>query len=79
MLVPIVCITCGCPIGDVADLYRVLRAKRVKEVLAKTSRTPFHASGDLQIDCTDIFDRLKIRSPCCRTHLTTSMVFTDYY
>ena len=29
MLVPIVCFTCGLPLGDVAPIYRIIRTKRM--------------------------------------------------
>jgi DNA-directed RNA polymerase subunit N (RpoN/RPB10) len=81
MLVPILCLTCGCPIGDKEDLFRHARAARVKAVLAsrKTTATQAAVDAGLQIDCSDILDRLGIREDCCRAHLTSAMIFLDYY
>ena len=81
MLIPIVCFTCGLPVGDKADLFRRLKAERVNRILAEHGTVPSQVPFDskLQIDCEDILDRLKIRRPCCRTRLVTAMEFVDYY
>lgn len=81
MLVPILCFTCGCAIGDKADLFRHMRAKRVREILKSRGTTATQAAADagLQIDCEDILDLLEIRNDCCRGHLVSAMVFADYY
>lgn len=69
MLIPIVCFTCGCPIGDKEDLFNALKAKKIKE-----KKNP-----DDDIDCSDILDLLDIKNDCCRMHFISSMLFTDYY
>lgn len=81
MLVPVLCFTCGCPIGDVEGMFRVMRSKRVREVLAQRETSASQAAVDagLQIDCSDILDRLGIIHDCCRKTLVTAMVFSDYY
>ena len=81
MLTPVVCVTCGCPIGDREDLFRHMRTQRVREILASRGTTPAQASADagLQIECGDILDALEVRNECCRAHLTTAMIFSDYY
>jgi DNA-directed RNA polymerase subunit N (RpoN/RPB10) len=81
MLMPILCFTCGMPIGDKADLFKRLRSEKAKAILAQRGTIPTKASVDpgLQIDCTDIFDRLKIFQYCCRMHLTSNMEFADLY
>jgi DNA-directed RNA polymerase subunit N (RpoN/RPB10) len=81
MLTPVTCFTCGIPIGDKEDLFRLLRARRVREVLAKTGTSARLAVADssLQVDCSDIMDRLCVKRDCCRMHLATAMVFSDYF
>ena len=81
MLVPVTCFTCGNPIGDIEDLFRNLRAARVREILAERGTTATQAAvdADLQIDCSEILDRLGIKRDCCRKCLVTAMIFTDYY
>ena len=81
MYVPPVCFTCGCPIGHVEDLFRIMRIKRVKKILDDRGTITTQAAIDvgLQIDCSDILDRLFIHNYCCRTHLISSMRFSDYY
>ena len=81
MLVPILCFTCGCPIGDKEDIFRYLRAERVREVLKERGTIATQAAVDagLQISCEDILDKLGIPEDCCRAHLISAMVFSDYY
>lgn len=81
MLTPVICFTCGLPIGDVATIFRFERAKLAEAILAEKKVAPGWAPvvGELQIDCSEIFDRLGIRADCCRTHLATAMQFDDQY
>ena len=83
MWIPCLCVTCGCPIGDIGTLFRHLRAKRVQEVLAARGTTATQAAVDagLQIDCEDILDRLGLppERSCCRGHLVTAVLFSDFY
>jgi DNA-directed RNA polymerase subunit N (RpoN/RPB10) len=81
MLVPVLCFTCGCPVGDVEDLFRHMRAARVRAILAERGTTATQAAADagLQIDCSDILDRLGVVHDCCRKALVTAMIFADYY
>ena len=81
MLVPILCLTCGCPIGDKEDLFRHMRAERVRAALKARGTTATQAAidPDLQIDCSDILELLGVAHDCCRAHLVSAMVFSDYY
>jgi DNA-directed RNA polymerase subunit N (RpoN/RPB10) len=81
MLAPIVCFTCGSPVGDKSVLFRHLRAARVRDTLAKrdTAAALAMADGGLRIDCSDILELLGIKHDCCRAHLITAMDYRDYY
>jgi DNA-directed RNA polymerase subunit N (RpoN/RPB10) len=81
MLTPIVCLTCGCPIGDIEDLFRHMRAARVRELLGERGTDVSQAAIDvgLQLDCSDILELLGVRNDCCRAHLVSAMIFDDYY
>ncbi len=81
MLTPILCFTCGCPIGDVAPLFRRLRAARAAAALAARGTAPAQAATDygLTIDCSDILESLGVLYDCCRAHLVTAMDYRDYY
>lgn len=81
MHVPIRCITCGLSVGHVDDLFRYERTRRVKDTLKGRNTLPTLAAIDagLQIDCSDILDRLGVVHDCCRTTLISAMVFSDYY
>jgi len=69
MLIPIVCFTCGCPIGDKEDLFNYLKAKKIKEKKKPND----------DVDCSDILKLLDIKNDCCKMHFISSMLFTDYY
>jgi DNA-directed RNA polymerase subunit N (RpoN/RPB10) len=81
MLIPILCFSCGCAIGDRGDLFRHMRAKRVEQILKGRGTIARQAAIDvgLQIDCSDILDKLGVVNDCCRTHLVIAMEFGDYY
>jgi DNA-directed RNA polymerase subunit N (RpoN/RPB10) len=81
MLYPVVCFTCGLPLDDRAALFSVMRAKRVRKILAARGTVATQAAIDpnLNIDCVDILEALDVRNDCCRMHLVTAMIFTDYY
>lgn len=81
MLPPVVCFTCGFPIGDVAEIFLHLRAARVRAALEARGTAAAEAAVDsgLQVDCSDVLDALGLRYDCCRMHLVTAMVFTDHY
>lgn len=81
MLTPVLCFTCGLPVDDRGDLFRHMRAERVREELGKrgTAATQAAVDAGLQIDCSDILDDLGVRFICCRKTLITAMQFQDYY
>jgi len=81
MFVPVVCITCSCPIGDKATLFQYERAEAVKKILNERGTVPTQVAIDvgLQIDLSDILEKLDIINDCCRMHLTSAMLFSDYY
>lgn len=81
MLTPIVCMTCGMPLDDKADLFRAMRAAQYKTLLAErgTLVTEAAAEAGLQADCEAILTALVIEEDCCRTHMVTAMEFSDYY
>lgn len=81
MLIPVVCFTCGCPVGDLADVFLHMKAERVRKALAERGTVPLQAANDadLQVPCDDIFDALGVANSCCRKCLTTAMIYTDHY
>ena len=83
MLTPILCFTCGMPLGDVAPVYHHIRAKRMvaKYGSVGTRVAPTQAAVDpTQVEnlMSDILDALKV-SKCCRVRLITAMLFCEYY
>lgn len=81
LIAPVICQSCGLPLGDVAATFKLCRNKKIKEVLQSTKIKPEHSiiSPDFQIDCTDIFEKLHIYPQCCRKSLACAMDFTQYY
>ena len=80
MLIPVVCFTCGLPIGDVGPLWKHMHAARVSAILGNRHTVSTQAGVDagLQVDCRDILDKLRIRKDCCRTHLISAMQFPHH-
>lgn len=81
MLTPVVCMTCGCPVGDKAGAFRHMRAKKVKALLAERGTVAERALADagLRIECDGILRALGVTHDCCRKTLVAAMVFTDVY
>lgn len=73
MLVPILCFTCGCPLADKEDLFNYLKTQKMNNQNTENSK------NITSIDCMDIFDKLDIPNDCCRMHMISNMLFTDYY
>ncbi|NBQ43370.1 MAG: hypothetical protein EBU23_13030 [Mycobacteriaceae bacterium] len=81
MLVPVRCMTCGCPVGDVAPAFARERAARARAAFGARGAVPTQAMIDanISVPCGDILDRLAVTADCCRKTLMTAMIFTDYY
>ena len=78
MLDMIVCVGCGCPIGDKAPLFRHLRAKKMREQLSAADVDPlFFSISGVSVDCADIFESLEVHNDCCRMHMTTIVPFSE--
>jgi DNA-directed RNA polymerase subunit N (RpoN/RPB10) len=83
MLVPIVCLTCGLSLGDIAPIYHYIRRKRMAARSGEPGGTP--VSTQVAVDPTllenimeDVLDALQV-TKCCRTRLVTAMVFSEHY
>lgn len=81
MLTPVVCFSCGTSIGHVAELFRKLREKCVREDLDKKHISPEMSAIrlDSNLDMTDLFNILQISQDCCRMHLACTVVMSDVY
>lgn len=71
MLVPILCFTCGLPLGDKEDLFNELKAEKIKKIENYTK--------DIELDCSDILKLLDITNDCCKMHMISALILTDYY
>lgn len=81
MLTPIICFDCGRSVGDKEDLFRYMRAERVKKVLSEHGTIAAQAPADagLQIDCSDILTDLEVHMDCCRKTLVSALIFADIH
>lgn len=81
MLTPVICFTCGLPVGDVEDLFRVKRAALIAAALAAHDTDAAFAPLDakLETECASILDELHITADCCRITLTNNCDFNDLY
>jgi DNA-directed RNA polymerase subunit N (RpoN/RPB10) len=76
--IPIVCPTCGLPLGDRGELFDVLRNEKIEKIVKSegilADLVPL--KDGLQIDCIDILNILKIDKDCCRMY-TISAIKSD--
>ncbi|HVE13098.1 MAG TPA: hypothetical protein VNI01_06870 [Elusimicrobiota bacterium] len=83
MLTPVTGFTCGLSVGDLAPLYRHLRALMVGRALEARGTLVEFAPVDpgLQLDSGAICEALGVGPDrdCCRKTLSTAMVFSDVY
>lgn len=81
MLGYIVCPSCGCPLGDKADIFNEMYKDMVNKILKERNTNIMQADIDsgLQIPCGEILDQLDIKKICCRTHMITPEIFSRYY
>ena len=76
----IVCTTCGCPLGDIYDIYIKELGKDIDIKLNDIKCSPETAimNVDLKISAGDILDKLGIDSYCCRMHMITNVTFDNF-
>lgn len=79
MLIPTTCLTCGFELGAVAELFLLLRKKRLAAVLAERNVVTKRAANDLAVsmDLTEVFEKLGVPHDCCRTCLATTLIWTE--
>lgn len=82
MLAPIVCFTCGCSLGDIAPIYNAVRRKRMAARFGTPggATMPTRAAVDQTLTeniMGDVLDALRV-TKCCRTHLVTTMIYSDH-
>ena len=84
MLPPIVC-NCGLPLGDIARVFLKERAEILEKKAAKIGKDVdpnniiyMNLPGD-DADIEALYEKLGIKTLCCRIPLNTNMNFSDYY
>jgi DNA-directed RNA polymerase subunit N (RpoN/RPB10) len=70
MLIPILCFTCGMPLGDKAGFFEKLK----KEDLLKKKDM-----NNPNMNINHIFKQLDIEKDCCKMHMVTSTLIIEYY
>jgi DNA-directed RNA polymerase subunit N (RpoN/RPB10) len=79
MLIPVVCLTCGLPIGDKAQAFSAMREKKTNKALEKAGvQASFASIANVQINLEDIFKALQVRNDCCRAHLSMAMEIAKF-
>ena len=88
MLPPVVCTTCGMPVGDVAFLYARMVPPAAKGPgffrpadggPGALEAGPGAEAAGAGPSPQEVCERLGIHDYCCRMHLVTAMRFPDYY
>ena len=77
MIIPVRCISCGMPIGDVYDIFHKMKDEKDREYLKEHNIAPEKASGNLKINIIydEIFEMLQIKNMCCKIHIVTPIYF----
>lgn len=83
MLTPVVCFTCGLPLGDIAPVYHHIRRKRMAARYGAPGApvAPTQAAVDPSLSentMGDVLEALRVEG-CCRTRLVTAMIFSEHY
>jgi DNA-directed RNA polymerase subunit N (RpoN/RPB10) len=81
MHIGVVCFTCGSLLGDRAKIYRSELKKAMQKVCEDNNIaiTKILTDPTIEIDFTDLFEKLRIDSDCCRKHISMAQYFVDYY
>lgn len=81
MICEVVCLTCGQLIGDKAIIYRTELKKKIADISKKNNINVTKVLTDptIELDCSELFDKMNLESDCCRIHMSMAMYFTDYY
>ena len=74
------CFTCGSPLGDRFDIFRLICKKKINNELTKSGIVPtkIAITEELQLDFTEELKKLGYVNYCCIT-VTTVMLFHEYY
>ncbi len=81
MRVPVLCVTCGAPLGDKEIVFVAMQAEATAAALLRAATSPEGApyDADYEVRVGGILDDLRVEAICCRTALMTSRVFEDIY
>lgn len=78
----IVCF-CGQSLGDIYELFKELRRRKIKAHLEKLGYDVlpelFQFSDDVDVSAGDILDKLHVKQQCCRGRLLTQVEYKEYY
>lgn len=79
MHIPGICLTCGNSIGHVVDIFLRKRCRLIKEALKErgvvVNENTIRAA--VSIDCSLVFEEIKIHNDCCRKTLSTSLIYIE--
>ena len=80
---PFILCFCGRAIGDIYDLFCVLRAAKYAAKYAELGididPTAIPIVETIQVDLSDIFEILNLHMDCCRNHIQTQVEFKSIY
>ncbi len=82
MFISVVCLTCQLPLGNVAEIYRHIRKKRLAKLHGQR-RAPgpefaLIRAGNVQAPMGDVLDALRL-DDCCRGRMVAHVDFRDRY
>ncbi|VVB70841.1 RNA polymerases N / 8 kDa subunit [uncultured archaeon] len=78
MIIPVRCFTCGRSF-DLAYIFKEHMSKLIQTQIGETEPRYVNSDITMNIDLSNLFNKLQIKNDCCRCHISTALSFTDYY
>jgi len=80
MHLPMICGTCGYPIGELEEVFDMMQYDYIQEMMEKHNSTAKNLCmiTKTEIIYQPILDKLGVHNYCCRMRFTTNMAWRDY-
>lgn len=80
MHLPMVCPSCGYPIGELEEIFDMMKQDYMKEMMEKhnsTAKNLCMVTG-VDVEFGPILDKLCVDNLCCRMRFPTNLAWKDY-
>lgn len=77
---PYITCFCGCPIGDIYDIFKAMRYAAFKAANSDIDPAMIGISvEDLTVELGNILTMLHVKRECCRVRMLTQIEFKELY